>query len=82
MDFEVTVIGGGGSGYAAASTAAKHGQRVAMVEDWKLGGTCLNVGCVPTKTILRSAYVLDLVRRAGDFGIGRPQRAAGFDPWG
>ena len=63
------VIGGGGAGYAAASTAARHGARVAMIEDWKLGGTCLNVGCVPSKTLLRSAYVWELIKRAGEFGI-------------
>lgn len=68
-DFDVMVIGGGGAGYAAASTAAKHGAKVAMIEDWKLGGTCLNVGCVPTKTLLRSAYVYELIKRAGEFGI-------------
>jgi pyruvate/2-oxoglutarate dehydrogenase complex dihydrolipoamide dehydrogenase (E3) component len=68
-DFDVMVIGGGGAGYAAASTAARHGAHVAMIEDWKLGGTCLNVGCVPSKTLLRSAYVWELVQRAGEFGI-------------
>src|SRR5579862_4085261 len=68
-DFDVMVIGGGGAGYAAASTAAGHGARVAMIEDWKLGGTCLNVGCVPSKTLLRSAYVWQLVQRAAEFGI-------------
>jgi len=68
-DFDVMVVGGGGAGYAAASTAARHGARVAMIEDWKLGGTCLNVGCVPSKTLLRSAYVWELIKRAGEFGI-------------
>jgi len=68
-DFDVMVIGGGGAGYAAASTAARHGARVAMIEDWKLGGTCLNVGCVPSKTLLRSAHVWQLIQRAGEFGI-------------
>jgi pyruvate/2-oxoglutarate dehydrogenase complex dihydrolipoamide dehydrogenase (E3) component len=68
-DFDVMVIGGGGAGYAAASTAARHGARVAMIEDWKLGGTCLNVGCVPSKTLLRSAAVWQLIQRAGEFGI-------------
>jgi dihydrolipoamide dehydrogenase len=68
-DFDVMVVGGGGAGYAAASTAANHGAKVAMIEDWKLGGTCLNVGCVPSKTLLRSAYVWDLIKRAGEFGI-------------
>ncbi|HEX6512658.1 MAG TPA: NAD(P)/FAD-dependent oxidoreductase [Chloroflexota bacterium] len=68
-DFDVMVIGGGGAGYAAASTAARHGANVAMIEDWKLGGTCLNVGCVPSKTLLRSAYVWQLIQRAAEFGI-------------
>ncbi|MFI5267369.1 MAG: FAD-dependent oxidoreductase, partial [Chloroflexota bacterium] len=68
-DFDVMVVGGGGAGYAAASTAARHGARVAMIEDWKLGGTCLNVGCVPSKTLLRSAQVWQLIQRAGEFGI-------------
>ncbi len=67
--FDVLVIGGGGAGYAAASTAARLGKRVAMAEGWKLGGTCLNVGCVPTKTLVRSAQVADTVRRASEFGI-------------
>jgi pyruvate/2-oxoglutarate dehydrogenase complex dihydrolipoamide dehydrogenase (E3) component len=67
--FDVLVIGGGGAGYAAASTAARHGKRVAMAERWKLGGTCLNVGCVPTKALIRSAQVAETVRRAGEFGV-------------
>lgn len=68
-DFDCIVIGGGGAGYAAASTAAKLGARVAMVERDRLGGTCLNVGCVPTKTLVRSAEVLETVRRAAEFGV-------------
>ncbi|HLG71207.1 MAG TPA: NAD(P)/FAD-dependent oxidoreductase [Chloroflexota bacterium] len=77
-DFDVMVIGGGGAGYAAASTAARHGARVAMIEDWKLGGTCLNVGCVPSKTLLRSAYVWQLVQRAGEFGVEVSQAKPNF----
>src|SRR5438874_4069945 len=67
--FDVLVIGGGGAGYAAASTAARLGRRVAMAERWKLGGTCLNVGCVPTKALIRAAQVAETVRRAAEFGI-------------
>ncbi|MBI3977911.1 MAG: NAD(P)/FAD-dependent oxidoreductase [Chloroflexi bacterium] len=67
--FDVIVIGGGGAGYAAASTAARLGRTVAMVERWKLGGTCLNVGCVPTKTLLRAAEVAEMIRQAGELGI-------------
>ena len=67
--FAVLVIGGGGAGYAATSTAARLGKRVAMAEGWKLGGTCLNVGCVPTKALLRSAQVAEAICRAGEFGV-------------
>ena len=67
--FDILVIGGGGAGYAAASTAARLGKRVAMAERWKLGGTCLNVGCVPTKALIRAAQVAETIRRAGEFGI-------------
>lgn len=67
--FELMVIGGGGAGYAAASTAARLGRRVALVERAELGGTCLNRGCVPSKTLIRSAEVLDTVRRADQFGV-------------
>jgi dihydrolipoamide dehydrogenase len=67
--FDVVVIGGGGAGYAAASTAARLGRRVAMVERAQLGGTCLNHGCVPTKTLIRAAQVLETIRRAPDFGV-------------
>ncbi|MCC6175666.1 MAG: NAD(P)/FAD-dependent oxidoreductase [Chloroflexi bacterium] len=69
QSFDVLVIGGGGAGYAAASTAARLGKQVAMAERWKLGGTCLNVGCVPTKALLRSAHVAETVRRSAEFGI-------------
>ncbi|HEY7061426.1 MAG TPA: dihydrolipoyl dehydrogenase [Chloroflexota bacterium] len=67
--FEVIVVGGGGAGYAAASTAARLGRRVAMVERAELGGTCLNRGCVPTKTLIRSAQVMEMIRRASEFGV-------------
>lgn len=68
-EYDIVVIGGGGSGYAAASTAAKRGARVAMVEGDRLGGTCLNVGCVPTKALVRTAQVLETSRRAAEFGV-------------
>ncbi len=67
--FDIIVIGGGGAGYAAASTAAKLGRSVAMVERWKLGGTCLNVGCVPTKALIRAAEIAETIRAAPEFGL-------------
>jgi len=66
---DVIVIGGGPGGYVAAIRAGQLDLRVACVERERLGGICLNWGCIPTKALLRSAEVLDLCRRAEEFGI-------------
>jgi dihydrolipoamide dehydrogenase len=66
---DIVVIGGGPAGYVAAIHAAHLGARVALVEKDRLGGTCLNRGCIPTKALARSAEVLLETRRAKDFGI-------------
>ena len=63
------IIGGGPAGYVAAIHAAHLGAKVALVEKGRLGGTCLNRGCIPTKALLRSIEVLVEARRANDFGI-------------
>jgi dihydrolipoamide dehydrogenase len=68
-DFDVVVIGAGPGGYVAAIRAAQLGLRVACVERENLGGICLNWGCIPTKALLRSAEVLELIHRAKEFGI-------------
>ncbi len=67
--FEVAVIGAGPGGYVAAIKAAQEGRRVCLIEKGSMGGTCLNVGCIPTKTLLASANVLHEISRAADFGI-------------
>ncbi|MBN1934260.1 MAG: FAD-dependent oxidoreductase, partial [Anaerolineae bacterium] len=67
--FDVLVIGGGPGGYVAALRAAQLGARVALVEEGVLGGVCLNVGCIPTKALLRSAEVYETIRNSKDFGI-------------
>ncbi len=70
-----------GSGQAAPSLAvglAKRGQRVALIEADRLGRTCVNTGCTPTKTLRKSARVAHLVRRAGDFGIRSGPGEVGF----
>lgn len=65
----VVIIGGGPGGYVAALRAAQLGKRVVLIEKEKLGGTCLNRGCIPTKTVLRSAHLLMEMRRAAEFGV-------------
>ncbi|MDN3427343.1 dihydrolipoyl dehydrogenase [Microbacterium sp. APC 3898] len=67
--YEVVVIGGGPSGYVAAIRAAKLGKTVALVEARDLGGTCLNRGCIPSKTLLRHAEVIDSIEKAKSWGI-------------
>ncbi len=67
--FDVVVLGGGPGGYPAAIRAAQSGARVALIEAKEMGGTCLNRGCIPTKTLLAGAEVLNQCRRAKDFGI-------------
>ena len=66
---DIVIIGGGPAGYVAAIHASHLGAKVALVEKDKLGGTCLNRGCIPTKALARSAEVLLEARTAKDFGI-------------
>ncbi|GAA3093567.1 dihydrolipoamide dehydrogenase [Kribbella aluminosa] len=66
--YDTLVLGGGMSGLPLALRAGRHG-RVAFVEKEKLGGTCLNRGCIPTKTMIASAAVAAQIRRAGEFGV-------------
>jgi dihydrolipoamide dehydrogenase len=67
--FDVAVIGSGPGGYTAAIRAAQLGKSVVLIEKGLLGGTCLNVGCIPSKALLSNAAVLHQVKRASDFGI-------------
>lgn len=67
--YDVVIIGSGPGGYVGAIRAGQLGLRTALVEKGELGGVCLNVGCIPAKTLLRSAEVLSMVRRAGDYGV-------------
>ena len=65
----IAVLGGGPGGYAAAFEAARFGAQVTLVERERLGGTCLNWGCIPTKTILRSAHIVKDTAEAAEFGL-------------
>lgn len=67
--FDVAVIGSGPGGYVAAIKAAQRGKSVALIEKGLLGGCCLNVGCIPTKTLLANAGVMNKVMHAADYGI-------------
>ncbi len=67
--FDVIVIGGGPGGYAAALYGASAGLNIAIIEKSKLGGTCLNVGCIPAKELLETAAVWRTVAHAGEFGV-------------
>lgn len=67
--YDVVVIGGGSGGYAAAVRVSQLGGRVALVEAAEIGGTCVNRGCIPTKVWQRTAYLLQSIRTADQFGI-------------
>lgn len=67
--YDIAVIGGGPGGYVAAIRAAKLGKKVALVEYGHLGGTCLNRGCIPSKTLLRHAEIIEQIEKAKDWGI-------------
>src|SRR5262245_8223659 len=67
--FEFAVVGGGKGGKTLAAKMASAGRPVVMVEKGMIGGTCINVACIPTKTLVKSAKVADLARRAPGFGI-------------
>src|SRR5438046_6400868 len=67
--FDVIILGGGPAGYVAAIRAAQLGLSTAVVEKDKLGGVCVNIGCIPTKALLHSAYIAKLLREAKEFGV-------------
>ncbi len=69
MDYDLLVIGSGPGGYVAAIRASQLNMKVAVVEKSEIGGICLNWGCIPTKSLLKSAQVLDYINHAEDYGI-------------
>ncbi|GIS03827.1 MAG: hypothetical protein CM15mP106_2740 [Candidatus Neomarinimicrobiota bacterium] len=69
FDFDLAVIGGGPGGYVAAIRSAQLGQKVCIIEKDKLGGVCLNWGCIPTKALLKNAEVYQTIKKAGMYGI-------------
>jgi len=69
MHYDIAIIGGGPGGYVAAIYAGKKKAKVALIEKAELGGTCLNRGCIPTKTLIHGANLLQAIRNAKEFGI-------------
>ena len=74
-DFDLVVLGAGTGGYTAAFRAAQLGLKVALVDEDKIGGTCLHRGCIPTKALLESAAFTERVRHAKDLGLKLPGEA-------
>ncbi len=75
---DIVIIGGGPGGYVCAIRAAQNGLSVALVEKSQLGGTCLNRGCIPTKTLAHTADVLDAARRGAELGLIIPEARVDF----
>ncbi len=67
--FDVIIVGGGPAGYVCAIRCDQLGLTAAVVEREKLGGVCVNIGCIPTKALLHSAYIAHLLKDAKDFGV-------------
>ncbi|OGJ85761.1 MAG: dihydrolipoyl dehydrogenase [Candidatus Raymondbacteria bacterium RifOxyA12_full_50_37] len=67
--YDLIVVGSGPGGYEAAAHAGRMGKKVALIEKGEIGGTCLNVGCIPTKTLLKSAHVFEECRSASLYGV-------------
>src|SRR6476659_8696866 len=74
-DFDLVVLGAGTGGYGAAFRAAQLGLKVALVDEDRIGGTCLHRGCIPTKALLESAAFTERVRHAKDLGLKLPGEA-------
>ena len=76
-DVDLLVVGGGKAGKSLAMLRARAGDRVVMVERDKVGGTCINVACIPTKTLISAARVLHEVQGSGAYGVTLPERDGG-----
>jgi dihydrolipoamide dehydrogenase len=79
IETDVAIVGGGPGGYTAAVRAAQAGKSAVIIEKDKLGGTCLHRGCIPSKSLLRSAEVFASVKEAGAYGISVPDTGVSVD---
>ncbi len=78
-EIDLFIIGSGPGGYTAAIRAAQLGAKVAIIEKDEVGGTCLNKGCIPTKSLIASTWILNYVKEAEDFGINVKEKGVNFD---
>src|SRR6478609_5356080 len=78
-DFDLIVIGAGAAGLSVTAGAAQLGARVALIERGRMGGDCLNTGCVPSKALLAAAHAARAVRDAGRFGVIAPEPIIDWD---
>ena len=70
MNYDIIVIGAGPGGYVCAIRASQLGQKVAIIDKEWLGGVCLNIGCIPSKTLLKNAEIVNIIRnRSKEFGF-------------
>src|ERR1700689_2309789 len=70
QSFDLICVGGGSGGLACAQRAAEYGAKAAVIESNRLGGTCVNVGCVPKKIMWNAASIAAAIADAGDYGFG------------
>jgi len=78
-DYDVAVIGAGAAGLSVTAVAAQLGLRVVLIERERMGGDCLNFGCVPSKALLAASHAVSAARHAGRFGIRLPEPAIDWD---
>jgi len=76
--FDIIVLGGGPGGYVAAIRGAQLGKKIAIIDEDRLGGICLNWGCIPTKALLKNAEILNYVKNSKKFGINIPKYDVDF----
>lgn len=79
MNYDILILGGGPGGYVAAIKGAQLGLKVALIEKDNVGGVCLNEGCIPTKTLLKSAKVYRLMKHSSNYGIHVKEDSITFD---
>ena len=68
-NYDIVVLGGGPGGYVSAIRSAQLGNKTAIIDHDRLGGICLNWGCIPTKALLKNAEILHYVKNSSQFGI-------------